>query len=154
MKLYHGHYILPALAVFLVAATLPIWRGVATRAPGFQSPPNPRGERCIEPKSTMGAEHMRLLMRWRDEVVRENNRIYMASDGRQWDKSLKTCVACHGHTDPQGKSTTAAAACNECHNYVNAKLDCWNCHSDTARPGVNTLAGDATAHPPVPKEDP
>ena len=135
MKLYHGRYILPALAAFLVVATLPVWRGAAARGSGFQSPPNPQGQRCIEPKSVMRAEHMRLLIRWRDEVVREDRRVYIASDGRPWEKSLvKTCMACHGHADAKGKSTTAATACDECHAYVNVKPDCWNCHLDSAAP--------------------
>jgi hypothetical protein len=124
MKLYHGQYILPALVAFAAVVTLPVWRGLAIRSQNFQSPPNPRGERCIETKSFMRAEHMRLLARWRDEAVRENRRVYVASDGRQWRKDLNTCVACHGHA--------AAAACNDCHRYVNVKLDCWNCHRDSA----------------------
>jgi hypothetical protein len=140
MKLYHGKYILPALGAFLVLVTLPIWRGVAARGHEFESPPNPKGERCIEPKSFMRAQHMRLLVRWRDEVVRENKRVYTATDGRRWEKGLKTCIGCHGHTDAQGRSTTAAASCTECHNYVNAKPDCWNCHSESAAPGVKTVA--------------
>ena len=45
MKLYHGQYILPALAAFLLVATFPVWRGLAARRPDFQSPPNPKGER-------------------------------------------------------------------------------------------------------------
>ncbi len=130
MKLYHGRYILPALGAFLVVVTLPVWHGAAARGNGFHSPPNPKGERCIESKAFMRAEHMRMLVRWRDEVVRENSRVYTASDGRAWEKSLKTCVACHGQTDAQGRSTTAAAACTECHDYVHAKLDCWNCHHE------------------------
>lgn len=153
MKLYHGRYILPALAAFVVVATWPLWRGVAARGPGFQSPSNPRGERCIEPKSFMRAEHMGLLVRWRDEVVRENRRVYVASDGRQWPKALNTCVACHGHTDAQGKSTTAAAACKDCHGYVNAKLDCWNCHQDSAPAAAKPVAENGPVDPPAPKED-
>lgn len=153
MKLYHGQYILPALGAFLIVVTLPVWRGVAARSTGFQSPPNPHGEKCIESKEFMRADHMRMLVRWRDEVVRENNRIYTASDGRTWEKSLKTCVACHGHMDAQGKSTTAAAACNECHTYVNAKPDCWNCHHNSAVPGVQIAAGNAKVHATASKEE-
>jgi hypothetical protein len=147
MKLYHGRYILPALGAFLVIVTLPAWRGVAARGAGFQRPPNPHGERCLEPISFIRAQHMRLLVRWRDEVVREGRRVYVASDGRTWEKSLKTCLACHGQTDAQGKSTTAAAACNDCHHYVNAKPDCWNCHPDSATAGVTTVAGNSTVRP-------
>jgi len=154
MKLYQGRYILPALGAFLVVVTFPVWRGVAARGAGFQSPPNPQGERCIEPKNFMRAQHMRLLVRWRDEVVRENNRVYTARDGRVWEKSLKTCVACHGHTDAQGKSTTAAAACSDCHSYVSVQPDCWNCHHDSAPAGVKMAAGSATARPPASGEAP
>jgi hypothetical protein len=98
---------------------------------------------------------MRLLMRWRDEVVREDRRLYIASDGRAWEKSLvKTCLACHGHADANGKSTTAATACNECHEYVKARLDCWNCHLDPATADVKTVAGNAAAHPAASREEP
>lgn len=138
MRLYNGRYILPGLALFLGAAALPFWRAAALRSPGFHSPPNPGGERCIEPKEFMRAQHMRMLVRWRDAVVREGDRTYVATDGRHWEKGLKTCVACHGHADALGKSTTAAAACGECHGYVNAKLDCWDCHAESAAPALRT----------------
>ncbi len=152
MKLYNGRYVLPALGAFLVVVTFPFWRSATARSAGFQSPPNPKGERCIEPKSFMRAQHMRLLERWRDEVVREDSRVYVASDGHKWEKALKTCVTCHGHTDAQGKSTTAAAACNECHNYVTAKLDCWNCHQDSAPASVTMAAGNASIHATAARE--
>jgi len=139
MKLYHGQYILPGLALFLVVATLPIWLGAGGGSSGFRSPPNPNGERCIESKDFMRVEHMRVLVRWRDEVVREGNRVYVATDGRHWEKGLKTCVACHGYADAHGKSTTAAAACSECHGYVDAKLDCWNCHHESAAGAVERM---------------
>jgi hypothetical protein len=155
MKLYHSRYILPALAAFLALVTLPVWRGAAARGSSFQSPPNPEGQRCIEPTSVMRAGHMRLLVRWRDEVVRENRRVYTASNGRVWEKSLvKTCLGCHGHVDAQGKSTTAATACNECHDYVKARLDCWNCHLDPTTAGVKTAAGSAAAPLAASKEEP
>ncbi len=146
MKLYHGRYILPALAVFLAVVTMPVWRGAVARGSGFQSPPNPEGQRCIEPKGVMRAGHMRLLVRWRDEVVRNDQRSYIASDGQVWEKSLvKTCLKCHGPVDGSGRSTSAATACDECHNYVNAKLDCWNCHLKPAPGREATLAGNVSA---------
>ena len=155
MKLYHSRYILPVLAAFLALATLPVWRSVAARGSNFQSPPNPQRQRCIEPKSVMRAGHMRLLMRWRDEAVREDRRVYIASDGRQWEKSLvKTCLGCHGQADANGKSTTAATACNECHAYVNVRPNCWDCHVNPATAGVNTMAGSAVAHPLASREEP
>ncbi len=155
MKLYHGAYILPGLALFLAAAMLPVWRGAVIRGPGFQSPPNPQGQQCIEPKGFMRTEHMRLLMRWRDEVVREDRRLYIARDGRAWEKSLaKTCLGCHRPADVMGKSTTAAVVCGECHAYVNVKLDCWNCHLDSATAGMKTVAEITTAYPARSREEP
>jgi hypothetical protein len=133
MKLYDGKLILPALGLFLAVAALPFWRSAVARGAGFRSPPNPEGLRCVEPHAVMRAEHMRLLARWRDEVVRADDRIYAASDGRRWEKSLvKTCLGCHGPANATGKPTTAAAECGACHAYVNVKLDCWNCHCAAA----------------------
>jgi hypothetical protein len=152
VKLYHARYILPALGVFLIVVTFPVWRGMASRDAGFKSPPNPKGERCIEPRNFMRAQHMRMLGRWRDEVVREDSRVYVARDGRAWEKSLKTCVGCHGHTDAQGRSTAAAAACTDCHNYVNAKLDCWNCHHKKAAGGVQVAVGHVLTRPTASEE--
>jgi hypothetical protein len=146
MKLYHGRFILPALGAFIALATLPVWRGAAARSAGFQSPPNPDGQQCIEPKAAMRAGHMRLLMRWRDEAVREDHRVYTASDGRLWEKSLvKTCLGCHRPADANRKSTTAATACDECHSYVNVRLDCWNCHLNPPAVVAPTPTGNAPA---------
>ncbi len=171
MKLYHSAYILPALAAFLAMTTLPVWRGAAARGRGFQSPPNPQGQRCIEPKGVMRTEHMRLLKRWRDEAVREDRRLYVARDGRGWEKSLvKTCLSCHQPAtlpithlprrsaaeadQPATINHSAAAACDECHQYVNAELDCWNCHLNSATAGMKTVAEVARVRPALSKEEP
>jgi hypothetical protein len=70
----------------------------------------------------MSANHMRLLKDWREEVVRGNDRIYTASDGRRHEKSLSdTCLSCHWEKEK---------FCDRCHDYVGATPYCWNCHVD------------------------
>jgi hypothetical protein len=139
MKLYHGKFIIPGLAVFLLLASFPILRGFSGAQPPFQSPPNPKSERCIESGPFMRAHHMRLLKQWRDDVVRAGDRVYVAGDGRRWEKSLtRTCLGCHGQADKNGHSTSAATFCTECHIYVNAKPDCWNCHMENAEFGIRS----------------
>ena len=138
MKLYQGRYIIPGLVAFLFVATFPLWFGAASREEPFQSPPNPNGETCIEPKETMRENHMQLLIAWRDEVVREGNRTYTASDGTEWSKSLtNTCMSCHGKADENGKSVGPAAYCGDCHDYVgvHTPVYCWDCHIDPVAVG-------------------
>ena len=70
----------------------------------------------------MRREHMQLLARWRDDVVRRGQRVYVASDGRHFDKSLTgTCLGCHENK---------AAACDRCHAYLAVQPYCWECHVD------------------------
>ena len=57
---------------------------------------------------------------WRDEVVRDNDRIYTAEDNRRYYKSLSgTCMSCH---ENKGEF------CDKCHDYVGVTPYCWDCH--------------------------
>lgn len=134
MKFYHGKFIIPGLIVFIVAVTFPMWYGVARGGATFQSPPNPNGEQCIEDTEFMRGNHMQMLTEWRDEVVRDGDRIYTSKrDGKKHEKSLtKNCMACHGKADAAGKSTSAATYCGDCHDYVGVHPYCWDCHIDPA----------------------
>ena len=136
MKLYHGTLILPGLILFLIAVTFPMWYGVASGKRSFESPPNPNGEACIESKEYMRANHMQLLAKWRDDVVRRGERVHLSElDGKPYEKSLTgTCMACHGQADAEGKSTSAATYCLDCHEYVGVTTYCWDCHIDPAAP--------------------
>lgn len=114
--------IIAGLVVSLLLITFPVWFNlIAGEPPG---PPElrlpPEGGRCVEDTDTMRTEHMQLLMDWRDEVVRSNDRIYTASDGRRYDKSLsRTCMSCHADK---------GEFCDRCHNYVAVVPYCWDCH--------------------------
>ena len=102
MKLYNRGKIIAGIVVFLIAATFPLWYGRGRAVP----PPDlkldtPAIERlkeklCVEPAPYMRANHMKLLVAWRDSAVREGNRSYRAADGSVHKISLTgTCLKCH-----------------------------------------------------------
>jgi cytochrome c len=149
MRLYHGTYIVPGLALFLALAAFPIWHGAIGKAqPAFESLPNPQGDRCIESKDYMRTHHMQLLIQWRDEVVRDGERVYTATDGTPWKKSLtQTCMNCHARADARGVSLTAATYCTDCHTHAGVSLYCWDCHVDpVATANAVTIAGRVVQH--------
>ena len=75
---------------------------------------------CVRDTEFMRREHMTLLMDWRDEVVRDGDRIDEESG---YVKSLTgTCIGCH--QSPQD-------FCFKCHEYASVKTPyCWECHID------------------------
>ncbi len=113
-----------ALVVFVVLMTFPIWynlvNGEKAAPPKLRYPHE--GGQCVEDTAYMRVNHMRLLKDWRDEAVRANDRIYTASDGRRYDKSLSgTCLSCHFEKEE---------FCDRCHDYIGVTPYCWNCHID------------------------
>ena len=112
------------LLVFVILATFPIWYNLATG--GSEPPEDPvippelAGTDCVRDGTAMKTEHMQLLMDWRDEVVRENDRVFTAADGRRFHKSLSTtCMDCHANKDE---------FCDRCHDYLGVAPYCWDCH--------------------------
>lgn len=103
---------------------------------------------CVEPKEYMRENHMQLLLKWRDSVVRDGQTVYINSQGKAFDMSLEdTCLKCHNNTPvpdsypnpatngsktatTQLTSTDNNQFCFSCHNYAAVKPNCWNCHSD------------------------
>ncbi len=113
--------IVAALVVFLALVTFPIWSNLASgeKAPLELRYPHEGGS-CVEDTVYIRTSHMNLLRDWRDEAVRDGDRIYTASDGRRYDKSLSgTCLSCHVEKE---------AFCDRCHDYVGATIYCWECH--------------------------
>jgi hypothetical protein len=116
--------ILTGLVIFLALATFPIWFnliiGKAGPPPELKLPAE--GGQCVADTQFMRTHHMDLLMDWRDEVVRDNDRIYETDDGRRYYKSLSgTCMSCH---------TDKKQFCDACHNYTAVTPYCWDCHVD------------------------
>ncbi len=110
------------LALFLIFVSFPFWFtwlfGESGERPELTLP---EGEaRCVEDTEYMRHWHMDLLNQWRDEVVREGKRIYVASDGGKHEMSLSlTCMRCH---DDKAKF------CDRCHDYVGVSPYCFDCH--------------------------
>jgi hypothetical protein len=120
--MYDASRILPGLGVFLVLVTYPVWRGVATvpdaRAPELAKPVETT--ECVREAREMRRTHMQLLLTWRDEVVREDRRVFVSASGHRYDKSLTgTCLRCHA--DKKG-------FCDRCHQYLQVTPHCWECH--------------------------
>lgn len=82
---------------------------------------------CVLPKSEMRADHMKLLDEWRQEVVRDAERVYISADGRTFDKSLQnTCLNCHSNK---------TKFCDQCHTYMGVAPFCWDCHLEPKENG-------------------
>ncbi|HSB18394.1 MAG TPA: sulfate reduction electron transfer complex DsrMKJOP subunit DsrJ [Anaeromyxobacteraceae bacterium] len=125
--MYDAGRILLGLGVFAGLVTGPVWYRAA--AGGKGEPPElqrPRDAReCIEPTAFMRARHMELLDSWRDAVVRRNERVYVAGNGRHHDMSLTgTCLGCHAEPDK---------FCDRCHQYAGVQVFCWDCHQQRKR---------------------
>lgn len=126
MRLYNRGMIIAGIVVFLIVTTFPFWygRGKAVPPPDLKlDTPAILGlkeKRCVEPASYMRSSHMKLLVTWRGDVVREGKRTYTATDGRLHEISLTgSCLACHSNKKQ---------FCDRCHDYSGAKPACWSCH--------------------------
>jgi hypothetical protein len=125
--MYDRWKIIIGIIIFIGIATFPILYDIGKAS---VPPPEPKintpeiqkmaEKKCIESKSYMQTEHMVMLNNWRDLVVRDADRIYIASDGKEYAMSLQnTCMRCHSNKKE---------FCDECHNYVEVTPYCWDCH--------------------------
>jgi hypothetical protein len=118
------YVIIGALVLFAALVTSPIWYAKAAGATA--APPDiklPSGEKaCVMPTEYMRTSHMDLLISWREQVVREDERNWTAPDGKVYTASLSnTCLKCHDDK---------AEFCDRCHDYAGVAPTCWNCHVD------------------------
>jgi len=64
--------------------------------------------------------HMQMLNDWRDQAIRNGQRVYVATDGKEYVVSLQnTCMDCHNNK---------TKFCDQCHNYAGVTPYCWECH--------------------------
>ncbi len=115
--------IIGGLVIFFVVFTFPFWynHGSATE------PPEPelaekakKAEDCIEDTEYIRKEHMQILDKWRDTVVRDGERVYVSKSGKEYEASLSnTCIDCHSNKEK---------FCDKCHDYASADPYCWDCH--------------------------
>ena len=114
------------LLVFLGLITLPFTYNVAAgksaKGPDLVLPEQEK--QCVAPLDYMKSSHMKLLLTWRDDLVRKNIRSFTAFDGKSYTISLSgTCLTqCH---------TSKEDFCDRCHNYVGVQGPyCMDCHID------------------------
>ena len=121
--MYDRGKIIPALVVFVLLATSPLWWNLARGAGPRPQPEPPAGEsKCVEDRAYMAANHMKLLYGWRDAVVREGRRLHRSGASGEHEMSLtKTCLKCHANKE---------TFCDRCHDYADVQPDCWTCHVD------------------------
>jgi hypothetical protein len=119
--MYDSGKIIPGLLIFVLFVTIPIWynRGTAQAVPEIVLPKDV--ETCVLPVAAIRSDHMKLLMTWRDDVLRDGDRSTFEIEGKQYQKSLMlTCMKCH---------TSKTNFCDPCHTYVAVKSpNCWDCH--------------------------
>jgi len=121
--MYDANKIIPGIIIFLVIITFPVWFSVASGKASYVPEPQlvTEEDHCVEDLDEMREEHAKLLDSWRNEVVREGNRTYVACSGGEYEMSLtRTCLGCHPNK---------AEFCDTCHNYTGVQPDCWNCHN-------------------------
>ncbi len=95
---------------------------------------------CVLPTALMRREHMMLLRRVREQIVR---------DGKhdQVDR-LTTCIACHVQTTATGASIPInqhGQFCAACHTYVGVHIDCFACHATVPQKAI-PIAGLGQTH--------
>lgn len=125
--MYDANKIIPGLIIFFCLITFPIWYSVISGKIAYTPDPEiiTEEKQCIESTQYMRYKHMDLLKDWRESVVREGARTYVASDGKEYNISLTgTCMDCHSNK---------AEFCDQCHNYVGVKPNCWDCHIEPER---------------------
>lgn len=125
---YDGGKVITGLVIFVVLVTFPFWynHGKAAPAPDPQLTEKAKAEKaCIRSKNEMKSAHMQILNDWRNNVVRNADRIYETADGKRFEMSLSnTCMDCHSNK---------ADFCDRCHNYVAVNPYCWDCHIDNPK---------------------
>ena len=127
MKKYQWGMISLGVLIFVVLIAFIFWYGrglnsnlpiLSLDTPAINQLPE---KRCVEDTAFMRTNHMKLLVNWRDGVVRDGNRFYKAKDGKVYEMSLSgTCLTCHSNKEQ---------FCDRCHNYVRSQPTCYSCHN-------------------------
>ncbi|MDH4200634.1 MAG: sulfate reduction electron transfer complex DsrMKJOP subunit DsrJ [Spirochaetia bacterium] len=119
--MYSKGKVIPGLLIFIALVSCPVWkRFIVSPAAAMPKPVIANGDHCVESREYMRAKHMVLLNNWRNEVVRENNKVYINSRGEHFQKSLTgTCLKCHSNKEQ---------FCDSCHKAADVKPYCFDCH--------------------------
>jgi hypothetical protein len=122
-RMYDGGKIITGLVIGVGLLLFPIFYdgGKAAKVPEPELTAKAKAaQQCVQSKSFMRTEHMKLLDQWRDEVVRQNVWYYKGAGGKSYYMSFQqTCLDCHSNRDK---------FCDQCHNYLGVSPVCWDCH--------------------------
>lgn len=119
--MYNKGTIIAGLALFVLFVTFPIWFNGLDAGPLPKPELPPGGEKlCVAPASEMRDNHMQLLNEWRDDVLRNSDRVTVTVDGKEYRKGLQmACMQCHSNKEK---------FCDSCHEYAAVQPTCWDCH--------------------------
>jgi hypothetical protein len=119
--MYNKGTIIAGLAIFVLFVTFPIWFNGLDAGPLPKPELPPGGEKqCVAPAAEMRDKHMQLLNEWRDDVLRNADRVSVTVDGKEYRKGLQmACMQCHSNKEK---------FCDSCHEYVAVQPTCWDCH--------------------------
>jgi hypothetical protein len=115
--------VLPALLVLTLS--VPVHAGDKEGDLGPVIPAPVKGKQCVSYTADMRRNHMKYLLKHRNETLREGIRT------KQY--SLKQCLECHVPADDgntmQAGHESGDHFCKNCHMYVGVTLDCFECHA-------------------------
>lgn len=124
--------IVVGILVFLLVMSAPIWMNFGKDAAdsnvevSLDTPTiNALDEKkCIYDTEYMRENHMEILHQWKVQVVRDDNRVMVTPDGREFEMSLQnTCLDCHSNYDE---------FCEKCHDANGVDPNCWTCHTNSS----------------------
>lgn len=124
--------IVVGILVFLLVMAAPIWMNFGKDAAAsnvevsLDTPTiNALDEKkCIYDTEYMRENHMEILHQWKVQVVRDDNRVMVTPDGREFEMSLQnTCLDCHSNYDE---------FCEKCHDANGVDPNCWTCHTNSS----------------------
>jgi hypothetical protein len=119
--MYNKGLIISGLIIFGLLVTFPVWFNRLDAGPMPKPELPPGGEKqCVAPAAEMRDTHMQLLNEWRDDVLRNADRVAVTVDGKEYRKGLQTaCMQCHSNKEK---------FCDSCHDYAAVQPTCWDCH--------------------------
>ena len=116
---------MPAQTTSAPNSTAPNSSAPNSSAPVASAPVIPRGqgEHCIADRDTMRRNHMRMLLSYRHQVVRQG--VHQSQHG------IEDCVSCHAVKGEDGGPVGIDSPkhfCRVCHDYAAVRIDCFECH--------------------------
>ena len=121
--MYDGGKIITGLVIGVGLLLFPVFynAGKAAKAPEPELTEKAKAaQQCVQDKSYMRTEHMKVLDQWRTEVVRQDVWYYKGVGEKTYYMGFQaTCLDCHSNK---------AKFCDQCHNYMGVAPYCWDCH--------------------------